>query len=1335
MPALPAAISAALATTVTVGGVALTVGNIITAAYFVGSAVEARRKAKAQARAARSAYEASLSDRAVMVKSAIAPRTLVYGVDRVSGPLVDAFTTGAKKQYLHLLVALAGRAVDGIPTVYLNEHAIEAADIDASGFVTASAWQRGTAHDATETVTANGSGVVTLAHTPGAVVVVERDAGGGLWDSVTYTYTSGNTVSGLTAGSVHRVTYTWKSYAPLVRIHKFLGDHTSVPSALLTETGGRRTSDHVGHGVAWLWVRLEWDQDVFGQIGMPNISALVRGHKVWDPRSSTTAWTDNSALCTADYMREATIGLGCTSAQVPDSELIAQANICDELVTLTAGGATQKRYTANGTLSAADGRLSNLDHLLESMAGGAVWAQGRWSLRAGAHPTPEPVTITVDHLADSAPRVQRSASRRDVVNSISATYRDPSANYAETQAPAVTNAAYVAQDGGRKVSQSVQLSMVQDAWRAQRLSKIKLERQRQALTCEIACNLRAFDFLPGQVVPVTIADYGWSGKLFEVRRRELDLQAGTVRYLLRETAAAVWDWAYGEATAVDPAPDTSLPNPLAPPAALSGITVASGSAQLLSQSDGTVLSRALVTWTQSTDAFVTEGGQIEIRWRPSDGTQWQVEPPVLGNATSAYVAPVPDGKQVIFSIRAVSKYGRASDWTSVSHKVLGQTEAPVNVDGVTGSVRGGVITWRWSVPGALNYYVTEVRAVDAGWTTYSGGTIGAPAFYFPLYRGNVSQFEEKLTAPGTYTRYFRHRNRSGVPSAVTATATITVTADDMVDGQALKTKLSVQTLADATGATSAVATLAAADANAAVFEHVLPAGTYKIDSSITFTKPVTMLPGALLQVSAGVAVAFNGGFQAEVQQCWDLASGAVVTFDLAKRASGYAEWWGMSDNVKTAAAINAALVALRKVELMPRDYFVASTIYHDRAHHELVGAGSTYDFTYGTHCTRLLIQDATSTCLHIGATSPGSSYPSQLPLGIKVRGLQVARDRPPEITSGCAAIRMSYCIDAYCEDVRGEEGMKSWQFVGTVACRVTRCLAKRTATGTIGGVSAPASDSWVGYDVDGTTAYLAGGNASLYITECSASDTRLVKTQGWGYSLYGSFTDTFLHKCESVACQVGVRISGTSATGTSFGNNDVQITSMTSDAFGLYGVYIENVAEAGTIEIIGGQYGAAPGASAGIRVQNSGGQMAFHGGQILVGVSPGCTAIQLDTCKRVQILGTQISEVDTAAGIDTNNISQCVLQPSLNNAGKSGGSAIRMFGASSANIIRPIVGGKAGSAWTYGIQCVGAGHGGNHIDVTGIVSSTLAASRLDINGTGITAAGTYSTNVVGGAFN
>ena len=74
-----------------------------------------------------------------------------------------------------------------------------------------------------------------------------------------------------------------------------------------------------GRGIAYLYVRLDWDGNVFGN-GIPTITAMVKGRKVYDPRSGTRVWTDNAALCIRDYLEQP---FGLNSIQSPSSHGIS----------------------------------------------------------------------------------------------------------------------------------------------------------------------------------------------------------------------------------------------------------------------------------------------------------------------------------------------------------------------------------------------------------------------------------------------------------------------------------------------------------------------------------------------------------------------------------------------------------------------------------------------------------------------------------------------------------------------------------------------------------------------------------------------------------------------------------------------------------------------------------------------------------------------------------------------------------------------------------------------------------------------------------------------------
>lgn len=121
-----------------------------------------------------------------------------------------------------------------------------------------------------------------------------------------------------------------------VLIKKHLGAVGQIVDADLAAADPNWTAAHTGDGVTYLVVRLLWNQTIF-PTGMPNVSALVRGQKLYDPRDGLTKYSTNWALCVRHYLT-ADYGLNCDSTEIDDTSFIAAANICDERVLMPTPG-------------------------------------------------------------------------------------------------------------------------------------------------------------------------------------------------------------------------------------------------------------------------------------------------------------------------------------------------------------------------------------------------------------------------------------------------------------------------------------------------------------------------------------------------------------------------------------------------------------------------------------------------------------------------------------------------------------------------------------------------------------------------------------------------------------------------------------------------------------------------------------------------------------------------------------------------------------------------------------------------------------------------------------
>lgn len=662
------------------------------------SARRAQRKAAASARAA---YEASLVDRTSVIRSPIMPRNIVFGRDRASGMMICWFTWGPAREYHTFAITLAGHECHAVDEYYFNG---EPVTLDGDGYVTTAKWCRKTVTVITETLTFDGNGRTTPTYQPvgnanSSTVYVPN----GFLDPFSGLYSDGwlsaaidgnELVLEAAAGITNMVSYSYEAITPLFRIWTYLGAAGQQRSPILLDAAAASGNpsawddNRKGTGVCYCVVQMEADFDVLGQIGVPNISAIVRGVKAYDTRTATTAWTQNPAVLARWFLVESIYSPTTLAAEIGVDELEASANVCDEVITLSAGD-SQERYQCNGQLTTEAIPMDNLGHILDAMDGDAIWVSGAWQLVAGYYKTPT-LSLDEDDLSDAEITVLPATPKDKLVNLISGTFVDASKGYQRTSYPAVTVAAYVTEDNGETLPLQMDLELVNDARRCQMIAWQRLTRARQQLTTQFGTNLRGYDLWPLENVEVRQREfYGASPKVFAVKRREF--LGGTINYVMQETGPEVWDWDYTDAAAAVDIPNTSLPDPLTI-ATPSIVAVESGDNQLQIGQDGSITSRIKVTLAGTTDHYVTNGGFVETRYAPTGTVLWQAGPAPTGAETAFWFSPVEDGVSYTLQARYRNSAGRFSPWSAPwNHTVVGKLEKPPDVEVMT--IAGDVLTW------------------------------------------------------------------------------------------------------------------------------------------------------------------------------------------------------------------------------------------------------------------------------------------------------------------------------------------------------------------------------------------------------------------------------------------------------------------------------------------------------------------------------------------------------------------------------------------------------------------------------------------------------------------
>lgn len=472
-------------------------------------------------------------------------------------------------------------------------------------------------------------------------------------------------------------------------------------AATASLTDGKWTADHKLSGIAYLYVRLTWDAEKYPS-GIPNISAVVRGRKVFDPRTSTTAYSANAALCLRDYLTNS-LGMGMTTAEMDDTAFGVAANVCDENVEIkpvtTPTPTEENRYEANGVVSTSASPDENIGKLLSAMGGLIAYTGGKIAPYAAAYRIPT-VTFSEKHFVGPI-SVQTRTSARDRVNSVKGVYLSEINNWQVTDFPTITDATYVSDDNGSVFFRDVVLPFTTSSSCAQRLAVIELRRAREEITMSARFRLEAMQVRAGDTVMITNAKLGFSSKVFEVM--EWNFASGGnppevfVDMTLRETDSSVYSWNVTDEIYTAGALNTTLPDPFTISAPTNLTLTANGTTQLI-QADGTALPRILVAWTAPAEAFIQSGGVVGIEYKESTSATYLTWSRVGGDQTRDFISSdVKIGLTYDVRIYGESYFGVSTSYLTAQTGVAKDTTAPSIPTGLTAVVgTGRAVSLDWN---------------------------------------------------------------------------------------------------------------------------------------------------------------------------------------------------------------------------------------------------------------------------------------------------------------------------------------------------------------------------------------------------------------------------------------------------------------------------------------------------------------------------------------------------------------------------------------------------------------------------------------------------------------
>ena len=417
----------------------------------------------------------------VSAKNSVATRRLIYGKTRVGGTIVFSGSSGTDNRYLWQVYALADTAYKTTsapfnPTPALND-----------------------------------------------LVSVYFD------DELVATYSGGT----FTYQPDWRLSSAQTNVSPYVSTYFYDGSQTAHLNVDHSEWG----TDHELRGIAYVGMRFVYDQDRYIN-GLPNVSFVVEGRKVYDPRKDSTSehynvslgvsthrennpvtwqYSQNPALCLLDYMRDPTYGLGEPMSSFTD--LRSAIDDCDDVVPLTSSS-NQARYKCGGVIDSGNKIATNIENILSSMGGKLYYSQGKYRIKPLVDNTVAESTVITEDMMIGEVKLATRTSRRNQYNIVKGKFNDEDANYIATDYPAKTIDTYRTADGA-DLALDVDLPMTTNHDRAQAIAYSMLKKSRNQATINLKLNLAGYRYDIGDLVKVTYSKFGYVEKTFEIQHLQI----------------------------------------------------------------------------------------------------------------------------------------------------------------------------------------------------------------------------------------------------------------------------------------------------------------------------------------------------------------------------------------------------------------------------------------------------------------------------------------------------------------------------------------------------------------------------------------------------------------------------------------------------------------------------------------------------------------------------------------------------------------------------------------------------------------------------------------------
>ena len=315
------------------------------------------------------------------------------------------------------------------------------------------------------------------------------------------------------------------------------------------------SNSFVGHGTAYAILTFRYNREVFNTL--PTVRFELDGIPLYDPRfdssvggagsqrwSNPSSWarTANPAVMIYNILRGIRLPTGevwggdVPAEDLPTGNWVTAMNACDAPIGNRPG------FVAGLEIKLEMEPAEVIDELAKTCLGQVSEMGGVFRMRVGAPAAPvqfitdEDIVISAPQELDPFPGLAASA------NAIASEYPEPASLWTSRAAPPLFNAAWEAEDGGRRLSTSLNFPACSVVSQVAQLMAAYIKDARRFRTHRLVLPPEAFLLEPLDTIAWTSLRNGYTNKIFEVV--EITDQPGTINQelVLRERDPADYGW-------------------------------------------------------------------------------------------------------------------------------------------------------------------------------------------------------------------------------------------------------------------------------------------------------------------------------------------------------------------------------------------------------------------------------------------------------------------------------------------------------------------------------------------------------------------------------------------------------------------------------------------------------------------------------------------------------------------------------------------------------------------------------------------------------------------------